>query len=240
MPRSAAPVAAATAAAISSWSRWLRSTVGSCRDQSWSTHSASAHANRAGAPPHGPDRVPVARGLGDREMEARVDRRIGRSSSAPPPAGTGRRPRRAGCARGQAGDRRLEGHAELVVLPQLGRVARGGVGEGRREGARLVGDDGVAVAAAARHQQPLGGEFAQRLAHRHTADAEPLGQHALGRQPVARPQLAEREAGADGVRDDAVRRLVLQRQELDGGVRRCGHGAESTAPAASGEARGAS
>jgi hypothetical protein len=62
--------------------------------------------------------------------------------------------------------------------------------------------EGAAAGADADLDQPVGLQHAQRLPHGHPADAEVLAELALGRQPVARLELALAHQQADLVDDD--------------------------------------
>ncbi len=62
-------------------------------------------------------------------------------------------------------------------------------------------DERAAAAPLRAHEQSLALEGAERLTHRHPADAELRGELALGRQPVARRELPVRDRLAELVAD---------------------------------------
>ena len=113
---------------------------------------------------------------------------------------------------------RAGGDAEAAEL-----VGEGG-GAGELE--PRVGDERAAVAALAPAQAPSLLERSERLAQRHAADAEPLGELSLGGQAVARRERAPVERALERSLDLRVRRAAAR---LDGGETQWHYGLDFSA-----------
>ena len=109
-------------------------------------------------------------------------------------------------ARGQGGGRRLDRRAERERLRDVG-ASRARLREQRRERGIPGGwahYERPAVAPSTALDQAVRLQFAQRLLHRRTPDAEGARQLALGRQGVAAADQPQADVAADLLRDDLV------------------------------------
>ena len=125
--------------------------------------------------------------------------------------------------RGEPGGARLDDAAEEQDVVDLGVGADRAVGERGETGAD---DDGAAGAAAARRHQAGLAQRGDRVAQGGPADLEPLGELALGRQPLARPEDPQPDGGRE-VLDGRLEGVAVAHGAQDG-VRQVGRHAHPT------------